>query len=141
VQSSKSFSYSQPPLPARTISAPYSVFTPQLGGIDPIFAQTRYYNLVMEYAAGAPSGFHRRMSVINGQYPAPMIEGYQGDTLVITVQNKLDHPQSIHWHGMRQNYSNWADGVPGISQCSIPAGGSFTYRIKLDTEVGTYWVC
>jgi FtsP/CotA-like multicopper oxidase with cupredoxin domain len=79
------------------------------------------------------------MAVINNQYPAPLIEAYQGDTLVITVNNHLDIPQAIHWHGMRQNGTNWADGVPGISQCGIPPGSSFTYRFKLDTEVGTYW--
>ncbi|TXT09204.1 hypothetical protein VHUM_02678 [Vanrija humicola] len=68
-----------------------------------------------------------------------MIEANQGDTLVVTVNNQLDIPQSIHWHGMRQNFTNHMDGVPGVHQCNIPPGGSFTYRFNLDNEFGTFW--
>lgn len=40
---------------------------------------------------------------------------------------------------MRQNGTNWADGVPGISQCPIQPGSSFTYKFTLDSgELGTY---
>jgi FtsP/CotA-like multicopper oxidase with cupredoxin domain len=85
---------------------------------------------------------------INNQYPGPLIEANQGDKLEITVNNNLGIPQSIHWHGMRQNIhwhgmrqngTNDQDGVPGVSQCAIPPGGSFTYRFSLDSEMGTYW--
>ena len=40
---------------------------------------------------------------------------------------------------MYQNGTNWADGVPGISQCPIPAGSSFTYQFTLTGQYGTFW--
>jgi FtsP/CotA-like multicopper oxidase with cupredoxin domain len=42
------------------------------------------------------------MMVINNMYPAPLVEAWEGDTLEITVHNRLHLGQSIHWHGMRQ---------------------------------------
>ena len=41
--------------------------------------------------------------------------------------------------GFHQNGTNWADGVPGISQCPIPAKSSFTYRFTVTGQYGTYW--
>ncbi|EAL19726.1 hypothetical protein CNBG3540 [Cryptococcus deneoformans B-3501A] len=31
------------------------------------------------------------------------------------------------------------DGVPGITQCSIPPGGSFTYNFTVSHQSGTFW--
>jgi FtsP/CotA-like multicopper oxidase with cupredoxin domain len=31
------------------------------------------------------------------------------------------------------------DGPAGITQCPIPAGGSFTYKFKIQGQYGTYW--
>jgi len=41
--------------------------------------------------------------------------------------------------GIRQNGTNWADGVPGITQCPIPANSMFTYRFTVTGQQGTYW--
>ncbi|TXT06322.1 uncharacterized protein COLE_05653 [Cutaneotrichosporon oleaginosum] len=79
------------------------------------------------------------MTVINGQFPGPIIEAVMGDTMVIEVNNRIEEPTAIHWHGIHQNKTQYMDGVPGFSQCSIPPGGSFTYRFELDQEKGTYW--
>lgn len=133
------FVYPQPPLPRSTYRTPSSVFEPTGGGYIPSYTQTRRYNFVIDKVRGAPDGFMRQMFVINGQFPAPLIEANQGDTLEITVTNNLDIPQSLHWHGMRQNGTGWADGVPGIHQCPIPPGGKFTYKYSLAAESGTYW--
>lgn len=44
----------------------------------------------------------------------------QGDTLKIHVTNRLTaNGTSIHWHGIRQNYTVQNDGVPSITQCPI----------------------
>lgn len=105
----------------------------------PSSGRVKRFTLNLDYASGAPSGFQRSMMVINNQFPAPVIEANQGDTLEITVNNHLEMGQSIHWHGMRQNHTNSEDGVAGVSQCSIPPGGSYTYRFHLESEYGTYW--
>lgn len=133
------FKYPQPEVPWRTIYAPSSQYAVTQNGYIPTYTSTKRYYFDLQYAGGAPDGYNRRMMTINGQFPGPLIEAYQGDTLEITVNNQLDIPQAIHWHGMRQNGSNSEDGVPGISQCPIPPGGSYTYKFKLESEVGTFW--
>jgi laccase len=35
--------------------------------------------------------------------------------------------------------SNWADGVAGITQCSLAMGDSYTYEFTLIDQVGTYF--
>jgi len=134
----ETYSYPQPPIPATTLSSPPSAFTAGLGGLTPPAPRERFYKFEMTYAAGKPDGFLRRMSVINNQFPGPLIEGYVGDTLVVNVTNHLDVGQSIHWHGIVQNHTNHMDGVPGISQCPIPPGKWFVYRFKLESS-GTFW--
>ena len=40
-----------------------------------------------------------------------------GDTLAITVLSSIpDDNTTIHWHGISQLKTNWADGVPGMTQ-------------------------
>lgn len=133
------YTYPQPALPWKTNTASGAQFTVANGANISPYPTTRRYNFNLEYTTGSPDGFTRRMTTINGQFPGPLIEANQGDTLEITVRNSLDIPQSIHWHGMRQNGSNSEDGVPGISQCPIPPGRSYTYRFKLESEMGTFW--
>lgn len=45
---------------------------------------------------------------------------------------------SIHWHGIRQNYTNQNDGVVSITQCPTPPGSSITYEWKA-TQYGSSW--
>lgn len=133
------FSYSQPPIPDVTVSADPAVFT--AAGPD-FIAQaptTRKYTLNLGYSAGRPDGFLRSMMTINNQFPGPLIEANKGDFLEITVNNGLSIPQSIHWHGIRQAGTNAQDGVPGISQCPIKPGGSYTYKFQVPVETGTFW--
>lgn len=134
------YSYSQPPIPATTTTYNPATFTAAFSNDDIAAPPTeRVYDFTMHYAAGWPSGYLRRMAVINNQFPGPLIEANKGDTIVVHVHNNLDHPQSIHWHGIRQNGSNVMDGVPGFSQCAIPPGTSFTYRFQVPVETGTFW--
>src|SRR5262249_45715996 len=45
-------------------------------------------------------------------------------------------PSSIHWHGVRLD--NQFDGVPGLTQTTVPPGGDFTYRVHFP-DAGIYW--
>lgn len=101
-------------------------------------AATRTYDWTIASKTGAPDGFTRNYITINGQMPGPLIEANEGDTIVVNVQNNLDDTTSIHWHGINQNGTAYMDGVPGATQCPIPAGGSFTYTFTLG-QYGTYW--
>jgi L-ascorbate oxidase len=76
--------------------------------------------------------------VINNQYPGPTLEGRVGDYVRITVVNRLTEPTAVHWHGVKQKGTPWADGVPYVSQCPISPGSSYVYSFVLDTP-GTLW--
>lgn len=57
----------------------------------------------------------------------------------MTVHNQLDEGTSLHWHGLLQNETPWFDGVPGVQQCPIAPGASFTYRFRADLYGTTWW--
>ncbi|WVQ77654.1 hypothetical protein IAR50_007342 [Cryptococcus sp. DSM 104548] len=99
----------------------------------------REYFWTINRALASPDGFEREVTVVNNQFPGPLIEANTGDTIVVHVNNLMDTPQTIHWHGIFQNSTPYMDGVPGISQCPIPANGSFTYEYAVNNQAGTYW--
>ncbi|KAK0625178.1 Cupredoxin [Bombardia bombarda] len=45
---------------------------------------------------------------------------------------------SIHYHGLRQLYTNTQDGVSGVTECPIPPGSSKTYSF-IAHQYGTAW--
>ncbi|MBX7450782.1 multicopper oxidase family protein [Mycolicibacterium sp. 3033] len=67
--------------------------------------------------------------------PGPPIRANVGDELAVTVHNRLDHPTSVHWHGiaLRNDMDGAAPATPNIG-----AGQSFTYRFSAP-HPGTYW--
>ncbi|MCV7091452.1 multicopper oxidase family protein [Mycobacterium interjectum] len=67
--------------------------------------------------------------------PGPLIRAKVGDELVVTVSNRLDHPTSVHWHGiaLRNDMDGAAPATPNIA-----AGQDFTYRFSVPNP-GTYW--
>jgi FtsP/CotA-like multicopper oxidase with cupredoxin domain len=85
------------------------------------------------YRYKSPDCFEKLAMTINGEFPAPTIRATQGDTVVVTVNNHLDTENTgIHWHGIRQIGSPWADGTVGVTQCPILPGETFTYRFIVD---------
>jgi FtsP/CotA-like multicopper oxidase with cupredoxin domain len=60
-----------------------------------------------------------------------------GKPFRVRVENGIDAPSLIHWHGLTPPWQQ--DGVPGISGPPIPAGGSADYDFPL-TFSGTYWM-
>jgi suppressor of ftsI len=76
------------------------------------------------------------MFAFNGQYPGPLIEATRGSEVTVVFTNRLPHPTTVHWHGIRLDYRN--DGIPGLSQPPVPPGGQFTYRLRFP-DAGIYW--
>ena len=101
--------------------------------------QTRQYDFVLTEALGAPAGVYKKMLLVNGQFPGPVIEANVGDRLVVRVQNSLARSSSIHWHGQLQNQTNYMDGSSYITQCPIPPGQSFTYDFVLQNSGTSWW--
>jgi len=65
---------------------------------------TRYYQLnITEVPDGNVDGVPKRMFLVNGKYPGPVIEGNRGDRVVVQVNNFMTVPTTIHFHGQFQN--------------------------------------
>ncbi|KAJ3680757.1 hypothetical protein LUZ60_015246 [Juncus effusus] len=83
---------------------------------------------------------HTRVVVaINEKTPGPIIEVNEGDTLVIEAINNSPYNITLHWHGIFQRLSGWADGANMITQCPILPGNKYTYKFKVVGQEGTLW--
>ena len=71
-----------------------------------------------------------------GRVPGPLIRVRQGERVARRFVNRLPHPSTVHWHGIRLD--NAMDGVPGLTQEAVPPGGSFLYDFVVP-DAGTYW--
>lgn len=60
-----------------------------------------------------------------------------GKRFRVRVENKINEPSLIHWHGLTPPWQQ--DGVPGISGPPIPPGGSADYDFPLRFG-GTFWM-
>ncbi|KAI0072148.1 laccase [Panus rudis PR-1116 ss-1] len=92
----------------------------------------------------APDGFSRPAVLAGGTFPGPLIVGQKGGDLEINVHDDLTNADmfkstSIHWHGIDQRRSNWADGVTSVTQCPITSGESFLYKFNVNDQAGTFW--
>ncbi|XP_026385931.1 laccase-7-like isoform X2 [Papaver somniferum] len=76
---------------------------------------------------------------VNGSLPGPTLQVAEGDTLVIHVVNKSPYNVSIHWHGVFQLLTAWADGPGYATQCPIQPGNKYTYKFKVAKQEGTLW--
>ncbi|KAF8042239.1 hypothetical protein BT93_A0763 [Corymbia citriodora subsp. variegata] len=79
------------------------------------------------------------ITAVNGALPGPTIQVTEGDTLVVHVFNKSPYNVTIHWHGVFQLLSGWADGPSYITQCPIRPGHSYTYKFTITDQEGTLW--
>ncbi|KAJ2924904.1 hypothetical protein H1R20_g12176, partial [Candolleomyces eurysporus] len=92
----------------------------------------------------APDGFDRPVIGVNGVHPSPLIKANKGDSFNLNVVNNLDDPTmlrstSIHWHGIFQKGTTWADGAESVSQCPISPDNSFRYTFSSGDHAGTFW--
>ncbi|CAH1432478.1 unnamed protein product [Lactuca virosa] len=76
---------------------------------------------------------------VNGKFPGPRIIAREGDRVVIKVVNHVPNNITIHWHGVRQLQSGWADGPAYITQCPIQTGRSYVYNFTITGQIGTLW--
>ena len=64
----------------------------------------------------------------NQQSPGPLLLVDQGDEITVNFKNNLDFPTTVHWHGLRLDYTS--DGVPAITQDPVLPGDTFEYELK-----------
>ncbi|KAH9963699.1 laccase [Lactifluus volemus] len=92
----------------------------------------------------APDGYLRHATLVNGQFPGPLIKAKKGDNFELNVINhlqdsSLDLETSIHWHGIFQRTTNYLDGAAFVTQCPIIPKESFLYKFNAREQTGTYW--
>ncbi|KAG2127556.1 laccase [Suillus bovinus] len=92
----------------------------------------------------APDGFARSATLVNGIFPGPLIAAQKGDNFSIQVINELTDETmfkstSVHWHGIFQNGTNYADGTSFVTQCPIAQNHSFVHNFSASNQAGTYW--
>ncbi|KAF2640242.1 hypothetical protein P280DRAFT_428127 [Massarina eburnea CBS 473.64] len=122
----------------RSVWCDYSIDTNYYDEVPNTGVTVEYWFEVTNTTA-APDGVERMILAVNGSVPGPRIEANWGDTVRIHVTNSLtNNGTGIHWHGIRQNYTNQEDGVPSITQCPIAPGESYTYEWRA-TQYGTSW--
>ncbi|NND86770.1 MAG: multicopper oxidase family protein [Nitrosopumilus sp.] len=64
----------------------------------------------------------------NQESPGPLLLVSQGDKITVNFKNDLEFPTTVHWHGLRLDYTS--DGVPGITQDPVLPGDAFEYELK-----------
>ncbi|KAG2431659.1 hypothetical protein HYH02_013236 [Chlamydomonas schloesseri] len=116
----------------------------------PVLAQTwvvnetvvNFYNPANRTQRGGavPPGAARYAILVNDTMPGPKLDVVVGQKVNITVLNRLSSDTvAIHWHGIRQTGTPWADGAEFVSICpAYPTIGSTSYVFTFD-EPGTYF--
>ncbi|XP_071737844.1 laccase-17-like [Rutidosis leptorrhynchoides] len=100
---------------------------------------TRHYKLDIRMKNVTRLCHTKSIITVNGQFPGPRLIAREGDRLVIKVVNHVSNNISIHWHGIRQLRSGWADGPAYITQCPIQTGQSYVYNFTIVGQTGTLW--
>lgn len=72
----------------------------------------------------------------NEQVPGPEIRVRQGDRVRFVLENQLDEPTTLHFHGV--TVPNEFDGVPFVTQDPIMPGRSWTYTFRVVDPPGFY---
>ncbi|KAF7796438.1 hypothetical protein EIP86_007615 [Pleurotus ostreatoroseus] len=91
----------------------------------------------------SPDGFGRNGVLAEGQFPGPPILAQKGQKFRINVLDELTNSTmlkstAIHWHGLFQHGTNWADGVASVTQCPITTGDSFVYQFQPTGQADPY---
>ncbi|KAL8089557.1 hypothetical protein AgCh_039142 [Apium graveolens] len=107
----------------------------------PVLVQCRIrhykFNVVMQNTTKLCSS--KPIVTVNGLFPGPTVSAREGDRVLIKVVNHVKYNLSIHWHGIRQIRTGWADGPAYITQCPIQPGQSYVYNFTVTGQRGTLW--
>ncbi|XP_072954700.1 laccase-4-like [Typha angustifolia] len=101
---------------------------------------TRHYKFDIQMANVTRLCHTKSIVTVNGRFPGPKIVAREGDRVVVKVVNHVPSNITLHWHGVRQLRSGWADGPAYITQCPIQTGQSYIYNFTIVGQRGTlFW--
>ncbi|XP_011019151.1 PREDICTED: laccase-4 isoform X2 [Populus euphratica] len=93
------------------------------------------FNVVMKNTTRLCS--RKPIVTVNGRFPGPTLYAREDDTVLVKVVNHVKYNVSIHWHGIRQLRTGWADGPAYITQCPIQPGQNYVYNFTITGQRGT----
>ncbi|KAM0821912.1 hypothetical protein ACQ4PT_071845 [Festuca glaucescens] len=100
---------------------------------------TRHYDFNVQMANVTRLCGTKSIVTVNGQFPGPELIAREGDRVHVRVTNHVAHNMTIHWHGIRQLRTGWADGPAYITQCPIQTGQTYVYKFTVTGQRGTLW--
>ncbi|XP_050290854.1 laccase-2-like [Quercus robur] len=101
---------------------------------------TRHYKFDIKLKNVTRLCHTKAIVTVNGKFPGPRIVAREGDRVIVKVVNHVSNNITIHWHGIRQLQSGWADGPSYITQCPIQTGQSYVYNFTIVGQRGTlFW--
>ncbi|GKB71739.1 laccase/diphenol oxidase family protein [Tanacetum coccineum] len=110
-----------------------------IGFLFPLLVQGRIrhykFNVVTKNANRLCSS--KPIVTVNSRFPGPTLYAREGDTVLVKVVNHVKYNVSIHWHGIRQLRTGWADGPAYITQCPIQPGQNYVYNFTITGQRGT----
>ncbi|XP_010264408.1 PREDICTED: laccase-17-like [Nelumbo nucifera] len=105
-----------------------------------VFASTRHYEFHIKLQNVTRLCHTKSIITANGRFPGPRIVAREGDRVLIKVVSHVQNNVSLHWHGIRQLQSGWADGPAYVTQCPIQTGQSYVYNFSITGQRGTlFW--
>jgi FtsP/CotA-like multicopper oxidase with cupredoxin domain len=75
-----------------------------------------------------------RVWSLNDSFPAPTIRVRRGGRARIELQNELDEPTILHWHGLTV-----PDDMDGHPRFAIAPGSTYDYEFEVRDRAGMYW--
>ncbi|WP_407050546.1 multicopper oxidase domain-containing protein [Methyloraptor flagellatus] len=75
-----------------------------------------------------------RVAGYNGRHLGPALRLVRGQSATIRIENKLDRPTNVHWHGLSVDAK-----LDGAMQPPLAPGASATYKITADQSSATLW--
>ena len=103
---------------------------------QPVELSGSHFDLTIDTLPVNFTGHRAIATAVNGSVPGPTLRWREGDTVTISVTNRMKVSTSIHWHAIRLPAD--MDGVPGLSYAGIAPGETFVYRFPV-LQNGTYW--
>ncbi|KAK4436898.1 Laccase-1 [Sesamum alatum] len=100
---------------------------------------TKRFHFSVEWNTVTRLCHRKEVLTVNGKYPGPTIAVNEGDNVQVIVTNRVATNTTIHWHGVRQLRTGWADGPAYITQCPIGRGKTYTYNFTVVDQRGTLW--
>lgn len=82
------------------------------------------------------AGERAELLTYEGGFPGPLIRAAEGDLLRLELENALDEPTNLHFHGLHVSPAGRSDNVFR----EVPPGGRATYELQVPSGFGgTFW--